>query len=145
MESDDKTAKETTLGRLIKPLLECTMYTTPRPFSHIYLMSIKQALWANKLNMHTHTDIIIKSFRNKSKEERSHWSDHSSPSWNEKVTYSVFASAFPTASMPHPLSSLILTLIAWSSLSSCSHLMHERCHPSPTPSLSHISHPSQSW
>lgn len=29
MESDDKTAKETTLGRLIKPLLRCTMYTTP--------------------------------------------------------------------------------------------------------------------
>lgn len=53
MESDDKTAKETTLGRLIKPLLGRTMYTTPRPFSHIYLMSIKQALRANKLNTHT--------------------------------------------------------------------------------------------
>lgn len=54
MESDDKTAKETTLGRLIKPLLGCTMYTTPQPFSHIYLMSIKQALRANNLNTHTH-------------------------------------------------------------------------------------------
>lgn len=50
MESDDKTAKETTLGRLIKPLLECTMYTTPQPFSHIYLVSIKRALIVNKLN-----------------------------------------------------------------------------------------------
>lgn len=29
MELDDKTAKETTLGRLIRPLLECTVYTTP--------------------------------------------------------------------------------------------------------------------
>ncbi len=55
MESDDKTAKETTLGRLIKPLLGRTMYTTPQPFSHIYLMSIKQTLRANKLNTHTHT------------------------------------------------------------------------------------------
>ena len=55
MESDDKTAKETTLGRLIKPLLGRTMYTTPQPFSHIYLVSIKQALRANKLNTHTHT------------------------------------------------------------------------------------------
>lgn len=51
MESDDKTAKETTLARLIRPLLRCTMYTTPQPFSHIYLMSIKQASQANKLNM----------------------------------------------------------------------------------------------
>lgn len=50
MESDDKTAKETTLGRLIRPLLSCTLYTTPWRFSHIYLMSIKQASQANKLN-----------------------------------------------------------------------------------------------
>lgn len=56
MESDDKTAKETTLGRLIKPLSGRTMYTTPQPFSHIYLMSIKQALRANKLNTHAHTE-----------------------------------------------------------------------------------------
>lgn len=44
MESDDKTAKETTLGRLIKPLSGSTMYTTSWPFSHIYLTSIKQIL-----------------------------------------------------------------------------------------------------
>lgn len=55
MESDDKTAKGTTLGRLIKPLLGRTMYTTPEPFSHIYLVSIKQAPRANKLNVDAQT------------------------------------------------------------------------------------------
>lgn len=55
MESDDKTAKETTLGRLIKPLLGCTMYTTSRPFSHIYLTSIKPILRVNNLNARTRT------------------------------------------------------------------------------------------
>lgn len=75
MESDDKTAKGTTLGRLIKPLLGRTMYTTPRPFSHIYLVSIKRAPPANKLNARTDahtppTNIIIKVIGQRSEAER---------------------------------------------------------------------------
>lgn len=57
MESDDKIAKETTRGHLIKPLLGCTVYTTPQCFSHIYAMSIKQASQANWL---THTFTLAK-------------------------------------------------------------------------------------
>lgn len=59
MESDDKTAKETTLGRLIKPLLGSTMYTTSRPFfSH--LPHVNQADPVSQQPKHTHASTNIK-------------------------------------------------------------------------------------